>query len=199
MHANFSGFVQDDFLDEHLCNYLVSLLPKINWEDNDKHGYWSNRTCSPWGFANQVQCAGDAELIFSVIASKINMVFREKFLKQDLHPDTLDIVRWPSGFSQTPHADACSNNGQPNEYHYRSYGAIIYLNESFSGGLTYYPNLEMSIEPRIGRLAIHPGDAQHLHGVSEVTNGVRYTIASFWTSDKTHQIGVNHNMDISWI
>ena len=31
---------------------------------------------------------------------------------------------------------------------------------------------------------MHPGDPEHLHGVTKIEGGMRYTIASFWTYEK---------------
>jgi hypothetical protein len=35
-------------------------------------------------------------------------------------------------------------------------------------------------------LAVHPGDPEHLHGVTKVENGMRYTLASFWTQEEEY-------------
>jgi hypothetical protein len=67
---------------------------------------------------------------------------------------------------------------------HREYGSIVYLNNNFSGGETFYPQHNISIVPKPGMLAIHPADSNHMHGVSEIKDGIRYTIASFWTFDK---------------
>jgi hypothetical protein len=71
-------------------------------------------------------------------------------------------------------------------FNHREYGAIIYLNDNYSGGHTYYPNHNFDIAPAVGKLAIHPGDPEHLHGVSKIEDGVRYTLASFWTQDEKY-------------
>ena len=55
-----------------------------------------------------------------------------------------------------------------------------------SGGEIYFPNKENycpPIEP--GMLVFFPGTLEFLHGVKEVTEGTRYTIASFFTRDKS--------------
>jgi hypothetical protein len=67
---------------------------------------------------------------------------------------------------------------------YQVVNAIIYLNDDYEGGHTYYPNFNFDITPKSGSLAVHPGNVDHLHGVTEVKNLMRYTIASFWTKQK---------------
>lgn len=92
--------------------------------------------------------------------------------------DTVDIVRWPEGAKQPPHMDACDG------YEYRDFGSIIYLNDDYDGGKTYYVNINKKIQPVSGKLIIHKGDAKHAHGVTEVSGKTRYTIASFWYMQK---------------
>jgi hypothetical protein len=78
-------------------------------------------------------------------------------------------------------------------YEHRAYGSIIYLNDTYEGGHTYYKNFNHEVTPKAGALAVHPGDSEHLHGVTEIKDGMRYTIASFWTLDK----GKSHDWPIS--
>jgi hypothetical protein len=92
---------------------------------------------------------------------------------------------------QPPHADDMTNAKSENEnsldwFAHREYGAIIYLNDNYNGGHTYYPNHNFDIKPEAGKLAVHPGNPEHLHGVTKVSDEIRYTLASFWTQDKEY-------------
>ena len=53
---------------------------------------------------------------------------------------------------------------------------------------TYFPNQKLEIQPKAGHTVFFPGTLEYLHGVSRITKGNRYTIASFLTYDqsKTH-------------
>lgn len=101
-------------------------------------------------------------------------------LTAEVYPDIASINRWFPGMSQSPHADDMINAGVTG-YEHRVFGSIIYLNVDYSGGKTYYPEQNFEITPEVGKLAVHPGDAEHLHGVTTVEDGMRYTISSFWT------------------
>ena len=59
------------------------------------------------------------------------------------------------------------------------------LNENFEGGMLYYPNKNIEIKPKKGYSAIHLGNLEYLHGVTKITHGSRYTIASFLTYDES--------------
>jgi len=63
------------------------------------------------------------------------------------------------------------------------------LNDDFDGGETYYPQHNFSVKPKLGRLAIHPGDSAHEHGVSEIKNNTRYTLAAVWTRNRKYSNG----------
>lgn len=192
----FAGVIQENFLDQDICRYLVSLAQDISWDSTQQDSYWNDRVCSSRLLAGQIQCGEEIERLFSGIASQVNQIFISRLSRTDLHPDTFDIIRWPSGSSQPPHADAYKNDGTSNGLSHRLYGSIIYLNQSFYGGETYYPNLDMSVKPKIGTIVIHPSDILHLHGVTNVNHGTRYTIAGFWTNDSSKSIPLNHLMGI---
>lgn len=193
-NKSFAGIVQENFLDQDICRYIVSIVQNISWDTTQADSYWNDRVCSVRLLKQQVSCGEEIELLFSGIASQVNRVFSSHFSRTDLHPDTFDVVRWPNGSSQPPHSDAYKNDGTSNGLSHRLYGSLIYLNQSFYGGETYYPNFGFSVKPKIGTLVIHPGDLLHLHGVTEVNHGTRYTIAGFWTTDTSKSISLNHSM-----
>ena len=97
-----------------------------------------------------------------------------------LQPELLDITRWPPGYELHPHADAEEPNGKQHIYWWRKFGAIIYLNSNFIGGELYYPNLNITVKPQPGMLAVHPGTLKYLHGVKSVAGNTRYTLTSFF-------------------
>lgn len=81
------------------------------------------------------------------------------------------IQRLQVGQEMPPHVDNVSDvNIQ--------YGVVIYLNDTFTGGATIYPNLNLAIQPKKGHLIVH--NAKHLHGASLVASGdTRYIISCF--------------------
>ena len=90
---------------------------------------------------------------------------------------------------QPAHADDMTNYEGMEWFHHRHYGAILYLNDDYKGGHTFYPQHNFEIIPKAGTLALHPGDTNHLHGVTKIKNSKRYTIASFWTREKKYSDG----------
>jgi hypothetical protein len=69
-------------------------------------------------------------------------------------------------------------------YHYdevhpgRVFSGLLYLNAGqFSGGMTAFRDHRIMLEPRLGQVALYSG--QTWHGVTDVTDGVRFTLVSF--------------------
>lgn len=58
-------------------------------------------------------------------------------------------------------------------------GSVFYVNDDFSGGETFYPNLDIIFKPIAGSLIMHPGKVGYEHGVKEVKNIARYTLTTF--------------------
>ena len=122
---------------------------------------------------------------------QIKGIIKEDFnVDENLYSDMLQIVRWTSGYELHPHADSENPDNSPHPFSYREYAAVIYLNDNFCGGEIYFPDKD-NFEPKIkpGMLVLFPGTLEYLHGVKEVTEGIRYTIASFFTRDRSKSDG----------
>lgn len=59
------------------------------------------------------------------------------------------------------------------------YGIVYYVNDNFDGGEIFYPKFDISYKPKAGDLIIHPGTLEYMHGVRDVSNGVRYSMNMF--------------------
>lgn len=63
-----------------------------------------------------------------------------------------------------------------------TYGIVMYLNSDFTGGEIVYPELGIEYTPKEGALIVHR--AGELHGVKDITEGVRYSMTAFmWGMD----------------
>lgn len=59
------------------------------------------------------------------------------------------------------------------------WGTILYINDDYSGGEIYYPELNIEYKPQAGDLLIHA--AHVVHGVRKVTKGIRFAYSNFAT------------------
>jgi len=170
------GFVSDDD-----CQYLISVVKDSDLWESGGSDFWDNRVIN---YAKLLVVDKKAASILLDANLRCGALIQELYnTAQPAYSDTLQIVRWFPGMEQPPHADDMSNTDIEG-FDHRAFGSIIYLNDDYVGGKTIYPNFNFEVTPKTGSLAIHPGDAEHLHGVSKIENSMRYTIASFWTLDK---------------
>lgn len=172
---NFNNFIYEEehFLDRTFCQCLhFSLVNFDGWKVFDKNNFWDGRTLS---FSNSslIFEHENCQAIVELIRTKIQAIYNAEYV----YCDTIDFIKWPVGSSQSPHWDKI------NGLDHREWGSVIYLNEDYEGGNTIYPELDIQIKPESGKIIIHPGDVDFMHGVSEVIGNDRFTIASFWTSD----------------
>jgi hypothetical protein len=175
----------DRFLSEEECSKIVDLVSNIEYWEKDPSPFWDNRGLEDkniyHNYSNEV-----GSLLYE-IRERIGLRIKELYGLEEIYPDHLAVSRWFDGMSQAPHADDMTHidEGGHEWFEHRDFGAIIYLNSGYSGGHTFYPDHNFEIVPKIGTLAIHPADPDHLHGVTTITGNTRYTISSFWTKDKS--------------
>ena len=130
------------------------------------------------------------------------------YFKMDMLIKHSTLNRWRKGRKQSPHIDFFHEEDDHDYEDMQKYGhtkesslefgktfnsyhfsCLLYFNghEDFEGGDLYFPQFDnFVLEPKAGRLAMFIGDTKHYHGVTEVTDGIRYTISSFYT-DPTKQ------------
>ena len=145
-------------------------------------GYWDGRTI-------HIPQIKDPSIVDIIKEGKNFML--DEFKKicnidKPLYVDTLHLVRWTEGYELHPHADAVDN-----DFPWRHFGTVTFLNDDFEGGVLYYPNKNnLEVLAKTGHTAIHTGGTDCLHGVTKMTKGVRYTVASFITYDQKHEFKV---------
>ena len=176
----FNALIRDTFLSKEDCQYLIDTVVSLDLWENGGHEFWNNRITNYHSILQNDKKA--AELMLNA-NTRCGNVIRNNYAIPEVYSDTLQIVRWFPEMEQLPHADDMSNT-EHQGFEHREFGSIIYLNDNYEGGKTYYPNFNTSITPKVGTLAVHPGDPEHLHGVTKIENSIRYTLVSFWTQDK---------------
>jgi predicted 2-oxoglutarate/Fe(II)-dependent dioxygenase YbiX len=100
-----------------------------------------------------------------------------------LYSDTAQIVLWTEGIELTPHADNLEPDGRPNGTPHRRFSSLIYLNEDYDGGETYFPGFGVRVKPERGLLIIFGSGPEYVHGVTKVRRGKRYTYAGWFSCD----------------
>jgi hypothetical protein len=181
--STMSVIVCQDFLAPNELDCLMHCARTLTTWDTRADGYWSGRIAH----TDHLQDLQARDMLCAIRGRVRAEIGRAYGLTRPLFSDTLQIVRWPEGFEQHPHADSENPGGVPHPYAWRSYASIIYLNDDFEGGQIYFPDLRLAPPIRPGMLVFFPGTLGYLHGVTKVIRGTRYTIASFWTFDPSRQ------------
>lgn len=179
----FNAKTQDNFLSLEETTKLVEALSATDGWERSPVEFWDNRVINTPRVSELFGPEIDA-LVFESTMKVKDFIIKEYGLEEDIIPDIVSLCRWFPGMEQPPHADDMTNSDVKG-FEHRVFGAIIYLNDNYEGGKTYYPTHGIEVTPKAGSLAVHPGDPEHLHGVTKIEGNVRYTIASFWTYDKT--------------
>jgi hypothetical protein len=176
----FKANILQDFISKEDREYIINAAITSDLWASGGSEFWDNRVINYHSIGEYDR---NAAAIMLDVNIRCGQRIKELFNIEEIYSDTLQIIRWFPGMEQPPHADDMSNTDITG-FDHRAFGSIIYLNDEYTGGHTYYPNFDFEVIPKAGALAIHPGDPEHLHGVTKVEDGMRYTIASFWTQDK---------------
>lgn len=176
----FNAVTKENFITKANCEYLIKTVTGLDIWESGGTGFWENRVLNYYTILQHDKKAAEIMLDAN---NRCGNVIKNNYAIPEVYSDTLQIIRWFPGMEQPPHADDMTNT-DIHGFEHRVFGSIIYLNDDYEGGQTYYPNYKISITPQAGKLAVHPGDPDHLHGVTKIEGGMRYTIASFWTLDK---------------
>lgn len=162
--------VIDDFLTKEECNYI------INYTENK-------------GLFKRSKVAGNESILVSskrtsfsaYLDNRNNSVFKKicqkvtDFLNvSEYYMENLQVVRYTKDQEFTPHTDPKSEND-------RKYTILIYLNDEFEGGETYFPELDLKIIPKRGRMLcfLNRNEENHVipfstHAGLIIRNGIKY-------------------------
>jgi predicted 2-oxoglutarate/Fe(II)-dependent dioxygenase YbiX len=174
----FPILIEENFLDQSFVELYTDFVKSTDLWEKNSDGIWNNRSINLRTMPTDIR----ETMLDNRIRAKRRI--QEHFnAEQELYSDIFQFVRWRIGDClDPPHADAENLDGKPHPFPYRNFAAILYLNNDYEGGRISFPNFgNFCPEIKPGMLVAFPGTLQYLHGVSRVTSGMRYTIASFFT------------------
>lgn len=127
-----------------------------------------------------------------------------KHSDQVVYPEMTAINEWEIGGVQEPHLDTYSTveleNDIIEEHPSREWTLILYLNEDFKGGETYFPDQDNYVHKPVAREGLLFQGLYHKHGVYPVRRNSRHTISMWFstnpdniiTDDKTKDLEKDH-------
>lgn len=143
--------------------------------------YWENRVAT-----EDTLMSADPKVVEVIKGMQARLKIEvDKFFSVDALPTSAALVRWLPGQLQMPHADKelhiGEDAGKPNDFPYYDIAGLFYLNDDYEGGELYFPKQGIQFKPKKGAAYFFPGDLHYIHGVTEITSGIRYVSPFFWT------------------
>lgn len=155
------------FLSQAECDKLYSdvlSLPLSAWGEEDENN-WAKDKLS----------ASVTSLRF--VQQKMAELFGPKYHLMD----NIRFQRLRQGQDMYAHYDRPDDPGHIDDENCQcsliEWGAIVYINDDYTGGEISYPDHYLSYKPKAGDLVIHKRDV--LHEVKTVTSGTRYVYSNF--------------------
>lgn len=167
-----------NFVNSNHCNQIYSYLKEHTSKtynvDNTRPWFENNNL-----FYSQIEDPYIKDLVRNYII-KLSVVATLHF-KKKIYPHYTDLVLWNKGKSMEAHVDdgRGSNNEIRKVLKPRHVSSLIYLNDNFTGGQTFVG--KKKFKPEQGAVLLFKSNIKH--GVTEITNGIRGTIASWFTKD----------------
>ena len=169
----------ESFLSDEECDLIVAWFNSTPKVINNGHYLFNGKTID---YAN-VQNT-QIKRIMNAFKLESTILARRLFAENLLYCDYTAVVLWEPGSGMVIHSDNSDLEGNPNYCHWRNYSGVLYLNDDFQGGETFFPDYgPYFIKPKKGKLALYPAGTEYKHAVSTVV-GTRYTMPIWFTRDK---------------
>jgi hypothetical protein len=143
----------DNFLSKRECDFLINF-----YKSNEKNSFLFRDIYT--------LDLNENNFMVSFLVKKLQRT--SKFFNSKI--DWFQLIKWPINSKQNLHFDTSSDQ--------TTLSSIIYLNENFIGGQTYYED-NTTIQPVIGRALFFDGNF-YKHGVKKVKKDVRYVVAAWY-------------------
>jgi hypothetical protein len=162
--------VVDNFISAKDCDKIINFCEESNLFTRSKTGSNSSLEVSD-------SRTSSTAFIETNVTTPIILDLKEKiaaFLDCNLNKfETLQAVRYYKFEGYKPHFDAYIVK--------RKLTCLLYLTEDFSGGETYFPEVDFSVTPKVGRLLVFENLNEHnnvipqsFHQGSPILDGVKY-------------------------
>lgn len=175
---------KDNFLTQEELGFCLSMYPVISNNEiipGRLPEYWKGRYCD---ISDILEVTKDKDIyrkLFKII-KKVKLELENSFPEaKGFQADSFQFANWEPETFQTVHSDNINVDGTPSLTPWRMFSCVIYLNDDFEGGKTFFPNFNYEIDPVAGRIAMFSCDLEHRHGVSEISVSNRKTLISFWS------------------
>lgn len=182
---------EEDFLSPEDCKRLIDYFKSQHVEnkrDNNVNPRFNNRVVY-YESVKDPEVKHIMKRVHTQVAKKLKDFYNEP---GEILPEASHLVKWPVGSSLGNHADNAYEDGRPNYVHWRTYSAIVYLNDDYIGGEFYFKKLAYDLQPKSGLLVGFTAGMNHVHGVREIKSGTRYAFP-MWFTDSVNKDKAYHD------
>jgi hypothetical protein len=92
------------------------------------------------------------------------------FVSQD---EGFQVLKYEKGQFYKTHLDTSKENG-------RVLSVLLYLNEDYEGGETYFPRQDIKIKGEQGDVLLFPSNYCYPHSAEEILNGIKYSVVTWF-------------------
>ena len=169
-----------DFLSVEDRKCLMDYYDQSHKRRIANNSFWDYRVLQTFRLTNR-----KVRRVIESIQHRVIVACCKYYNEEYVYPSHTNVVTWRGGMELKPHIDDVDHLA------HRDYSSIIYLNDDYEGGYTIFPNQNYDSIPKAGKLIVFPSGRSHPHGVTEVTSGVRYTMAMWFTKQRQHLFHTN--------
>jgi hypothetical protein len=149
---------QENFISIIDCDNIIDIFKK------NKH----NTSFYPLNYTNILKVNLIESLLLNSIKNKVT-THCESLTNSKIFLDNCEIVEWPTNSYHPSHYDSIND----------IFSCVIYLNDNFDGGETYFSDSKI-IKPKKGSCLTF-SNSKYKHSVNKINNGIRYTLSSWFT------------------
>ena len=155
------------FLNTNFCDNLVSILKTVNWDQVNRWGTPVYSTNLKTFNLEKVMTHLVHDYIFSIVQKEWHLEGKQWKL---LQPDN-NILKLEKGQDIRMHHD------------YVHISLYCKLDNDSDGGELVFSKYGKTITPKQGYVYMYPGQITHRYGMKRVSNGDRYFLMTYCTSD----------------
>ena len=155
------------FLNTNFCDNLVSILKTVNWDQVNRWGTPVYSTNLKTFNLEKVMTHLVHDYIFSIVQKEWHLEGKKTKL---LQPDN-NILKLEKGQDIRMHHD------------YVHISLYCKLDNDSDGGELVFSKYGKTITPKQGYVYMYPGQITHRYGMKRVSNGDRYFLMTYCTSD----------------
>ena len=180
-------FEKDNFLSEAECDLLINYqrshcandIDKWSLQDHDTN--WSSRTVTLDKVDNDF-----VRRLVEIVHYKTSILCANSYNVNYVYPEFSNLVYWAPGMSLGVHADNMwiDDPEKPHYSSHRDFSMVIYLNDNYEGGKTFFKDTGYEVEPKTGKLIYFTSGKEDAHGVTEVISGDRYSFTLWFTKNE---------------